>query len=170
MTTIATIGYEGATPEAFDAALELASVDMVVDVRAVAISRRRGFSKTALSDRLRGIGLDYVHLRGLGDPKPGREAARAGDMALFREIFGAHMATDVAKVDLEALRVLVAERKVALLCYEADAAGCHRTIVADAIAKHGNLSILHLRVEQGRAVAGGRSRADNRSGEGLAAA
>lgn len=170
MKTIATIGYEGATPEAFDAALEHASVDVVVDVRAVAISRRRGFSKTALSERLRGIGLDYVHLRGLGDPKPGREAARAGNMTLFRKIFGAHMATDVAQVDLEALRALVADRKVALLCYEADAAGCHRTIVADAIAKPENLPILHLRVEQGRAATGGQARADNRSGEGLAAA
>jgi uncharacterized protein (DUF488 family) len=170
MTAIATIGYEGATPEAFDAVLERAKVDVVVDVRAVAISRRRGFSKTALSERLRSIGLDYVHLRGLGDPKPGREAARAGDMALFRQIFGAHMATDIAQVDLEALRSLVVDRKVALLCYEANAADCHRTIVANAIAKLGNLTILHLKVEQGRTVTGGRARTDNHSGEGLAAA
>ena len=170
MKTIATIGYEGTTIEAFDAALERAHVDVVVDVRAVAISRKRGFSKTALSERLRSIGLDYVHLRGLGDPKPGREAARAGDMALFRQIFGAHMATDEARQDLEALRALVTDRKVALLCYEADAAGCHRAIVANAIANPGNLSILHLRVEQGRAITGGRARADNHSGEGLAAA
>jgi uncharacterized protein (DUF488 family) len=66
MQIIATIGYEGADPAAFDAALEDADIQMVVDVRAIAISRRRGFSKTALSDRLNRRGLDYVHLRALG--------------------------------------------------------------------------------------------------------
>lgn len=170
MMTITTIGYEGASPEAFDAALTAAGIDLVVDVRAVAISRRPGFSKTALSDRLRRHGVDYAHLRGLGDPKPGREAARAGDMLLFQKIFNEHMVTPSAQTDLKALRALVSDKRVALLCYEADAAGCHRAIVANAIAKPGNLAIVHLRVEQGRTANGGRSRTDDHSREGLAAA
>jgi uncharacterized protein (DUF488 family) len=170
MKTIATIGYEGATPEAFDATLKRAGVELVVDVRAVAISRRRGFSKTALANRLIGNGLAYVHLRGLGDPKPGREAARAGDLALFREIFGEHLNTPAAQLDLQSLRKLAAGRRVALLCYEAEADACHRTIVANSIAKLGNLAIVHLRVERGQSASGGRVRANHRSREGLAAA
>ena len=157
MQSITTIGYEGACPANFDAALAGAGVDLVVDVRAVAISRKAGFSKTALSERLRDRGLQYVHLRGLGDPKPGREAARAGDMALFRRIFGAHLATADAKADLARLQVLAATKTVALLCYEADAEGCHRSIVAKLVANAGNLSILHLTVEPERTAARGRS-------------
>ncbi|HVY35057.1 MAG TPA: DUF488 domain-containing protein [Caulobacteraceae bacterium] len=170
MNAIATIGYEGATPDAFDAALLRADIELVVDVRAVAISRKRGFSKTALSERLRNLGFDYIHLRGLGDPKPGREAARAGDMVLFREIFDRYLATAVAKSELEKLLSLALEKRVALLCYEADPEGCHRTIVANSIAKLGNLSILHLKVESERAANSGRSRTDNYSGESVAAA
>jgi len=170
MKTIATIGYEGAAPEAFDATLKRAGVELVVDVRAMAISRRPGFSKSALSDRLQRQGLDYVHLRGLGDPKPGREAARAGDMTLFRRIFREHMQTAIAQADLGILRRLAGEKKVALLCYEADADACHRTIVANHVATRGNLSIIHLRVNEGRTADGGRSRADHYSREGLAAA
>src|SRR5262245_40249810 len=96
MQRIATIGYEGATPDAFDAALRAAGVEMLVDVRAVAVSRRKGFSKSALSQRTREGGRDYLHLRDLGDPKAGREAARAGQLNLFRQIFAAHMKTPPA--------------------------------------------------------------------------
>ncbi len=170
MNAIATVGYEGATPTAFDLALLSADIELVVDVRAVAISRKFGFSKTVLSDRLRQLGMDYVHLRGLGDPKPGREAARAGDMLLFRAIFAKHMVTPEASSDLEKLLSLALKKRVALLCYEADPEGCHRTIVANSIAKLGNLSILHLRVESERAANSGRSRTDNYSGESVAAA
>jgi len=170
MKTIATIGYEGAAPEAFDAALEKAGVELVVDVRAMALSRRPGFSKTVLSDRLRRLGLDYVHLRGLGDPKAGRDAARAGDITLFRKIFSRHLETQVAQADLETLRTLAAKKRVVLLCYEADAAACHRTIVANSIAKSENWSIVHLNVEQGQSASRGRSRTNHNSREGVAAA
>jgi uncharacterized protein (DUF488 family) len=170
MNSLATIGYEGATPEAFDAVIGAAEVELLVDVRAVALSRRPGFSKTTLSTRLREQGVDYVHLRGLGDPKPGREAARSGNHALFRAIFGAHLATDEAKRDLATLEALALRHRVALLCFEADAAGCHRSIVANAIATARNMSIVHLRVERGQANIGGRARTNNRAGESLAAA
>jgi uncharacterized protein (DUF488 family) len=170
MRQLATIGYEGASPTDFDAALTAAGVDTVVDVRAVALSRKAGFSKTALAERLREQGFEYVHLRGLGDPKPGREAARAGDMALFKRIFGAHMTTPDAQSDLAKLRALASARNIALLCYEADAAGCHRAIVASQVANSGNLSIVHLSVEAGRATGNGRSRTNNHSRQSLAAA
>jgi uncharacterized protein (DUF488 family) len=169
MRTLATIGYEGASPETFDKALLRAGVEMVIDVRAVAVSRKRGFSKTALSKRLEEHGLKYVHLRGLGDPKPGREAARAGNMTLFRTIFAKHLETDWARSDLAMLCHLTAGHRTVLLCYEADPADCHRSIVAQRIATVENLSIMHLRVDQGQ-NGSGRARANHSPGEGLAAA
>jgi len=143
---IATVGYEDSTPADFDRTLIEAKIDCVVDVRAVPVSRKKGFSKTALRDRLEGSGIAYLHLRALGDPKPGRDAARAGNLDAFRRIFFAHMETPAAQVELIQLRGLVAERRIALLCYEADHTQCHRAIVAALLAPRANLDVDHLKV------------------------
>src|SRR3954462_14128293 len=127
---LATIGYERATQPAVIDRLKAAGVEVVVDVRAVASSRRAGFSKTLLSASLNEAGIGYVHLRQLGTPKPGRIAARKGRVAEMTAIFEDHMAEPAAQLELAKATDLVREKKVALLCYEADAAGCHRTIVA----------------------------------------
>jgi uncharacterized protein (DUF488 family) len=135
-TTVFTIGYEGATVPSFLAALTAAGVELLVDVRAVASSRRPGFAKTAMAANLATVGIDYVHLRGLGTPADGRAAARAGRHAEMRRIFGAHLATQVAQEQLSDLVELVrAGRPLALLCFEADPAHCHRTLVAAALAE-----------------------------------
>lgn len=165
---IVTIGYEGATPEAFDEQLIKAGVRLVVDVRALAISRRRGFAKTALRDRLAVNGIGYLHLKGLGDPKDGRDAARAGDFGRFRRVFSAHLRTQEAQADLEVLREVANRQRVALVCYEADATHCHRSMVARALASNEDFEILHLGVSGGQRIE--RRRADDCSGEGLAAA
>ena len=78
MKILSTIGYEGKTLDEFIGELKRSGVDMVLDVRAVAASRRPGFSKTALSNALRENGIDYRHFRALGTPAAGREAARKG--------------------------------------------------------------------------------------------
>lgn len=96
-STLRTIGYEGATLEGFLAALRRSRVSLLIDVRAVAVSRRKGFSKTALAAALAEAGIGYLHLRDLGDPKPGREAARAGRMSEFRAIYSAHLRGAVAQ-------------------------------------------------------------------------
>ncbi|MBS0231857.1 MAG: DUF488 domain-containing protein [Proteobacteria bacterium] len=83
-----TIGYEGAVIEAFVLTLLDAGVDTLIDVRDLPLSRKKGYSNAILKETLGVNGIDYVHLRGLGDPKPGREAARAGNMRLFKSIFG----------------------------------------------------------------------------------
>jgi len=104
-------------------------VTRLIDVRAVAASRRPGFSKTLLSESLAAAGIGYVHLRALGTPKTGRDAARAGRVAEMRAIYDAHLATPEARDALARLEGLVAEAPSALLCYEADAAGCHRRVL-----------------------------------------
>ena len=69
-----TIGYEGATMADFLAALGAAGVRRVIDVRALPLSRRSGFSKTPLKNALAEVGIDYVHLKALGTPPSGRAA------------------------------------------------------------------------------------------------
>jgi uncharacterized protein (DUF488 family) len=131
MTTLATIGYEGETQAAVIARLTAAGVEVVLDVRAVAASRRAGFSKTLLAASLREAGIDYLHLRQLGTPKAGRDAARKGRTAEMRAIFNAHLAEPGAQMELAQAMEIAGGRKAALLCYEAAACECHRAIVAD---------------------------------------
>jgi uncharacterized protein (DUF488 family) len=128
---LATIGYEKATQADVIDRLKAAGVEVVVDVRAVAASRRAGFSKTLLSASLNDAGIGYVHLRQLGAPKPGREAARKGKVAEMHQIFRGHMVEPGAQLELAKATAMARDRKIALLCYEADACGCHRTILAN---------------------------------------
>jgi uncharacterized protein (DUF488 family) len=146
MTTLATIGYQGATVADFLDALRDAKIELLVDVRAVVSSRRPGFAKTALAANLAKAGIDYLHLRGLGTPAEGRAAARSGHHEEMRAIFAEHMKTEQARDDLERLVEIVrGGRRVALLCFEADPAHCHRSIVADAVKRRVPVRIEHLR-------------------------
>jgi uncharacterized protein (DUF488 family) len=148
--TISTIGYEGATIEQFVAALKHASVDLLIDVRDIPLSRKKGFSKNQLAEVLRSWGIEYVHLRGLGDPKEGREAARSGNYALFEKIFGKHMRSAVAGRDLDTASQLVRGNRACLMCFEADPEKCHRTIVADHLSNMTGLTITPLAVQDVR--------------------
>lgn len=142
---LATIGYEGATVRTFLEALQAEGVELLVDVRAVASSRRAGFAKTRLAANLQEVGIEYLHLRGLGTPSEGRAAARAGDHAGLRTIYLAHLATPAAQADLEALAGIVrAGRRACLLCLEADPAHCHRSMVAAALAELVPIEVRHL--------------------------
>jgi uncharacterized protein (DUF488 family) len=145
MTVVATIGYEGATVTGFLAALKSEGVKLLVDIRAVASSRRPGFSKTRLAANVNEVGIEYLHLRGLGTPSDGRAAARAGHHGEMRRIFLEHLARPESQFELEMLADLVrGGRRVCLLCYEADPAHCHRSIVAEALTSLMPLEIHHL--------------------------
>jgi uncharacterized protein (DUF488 family) len=129
-----TLGYESAAIEDFIATLKVVGVERVIDVRENPLSRRKGFSKKILSALLQANDVDYVHLKGLGDPKEGRDAARAGDYEKFVQIFTRHMKTAQAMADLKTAIDLTSSGTSCLLCYERDPDECHRTIVARAIA------------------------------------
>jgi uncharacterized protein (DUF488 family) len=125
-----TIGYQGTTSPNLIAALRAAGVAHVLDIRAVPQSRKPGFSKTLLGGSLHEAGIAYTHLRGLGTPKAGRDAARSGKTALMHAIFDAHMQTPEAQFDLQQARGLTAKAPCCLLCFERDHTQCHREIVA----------------------------------------
>lgn len=143
---IQTIGYEKASLEDFIQSLKGAQVDVLVDIRERAQSRRPGFSKTALSASVELAGIEYLHFRELGDPREGRLAARAGDYGRFRAIFARVMATDAAKEAIEVIARLATARNICLLCYECDHEHCHRSIVSKSLEKKLNTKAVHLRV------------------------
>ena len=126
---IFTIGYEGTTMAEFLAALKQAGVALLIDVRAVASSRRPGFSKTALRNSLAEEGIDYVHLRALGTPANGRTAARAGRIDDLKRIYAGQLELPEAMAEAAQMLALAGERPSALLCYEREPAGCHRTLL-----------------------------------------
>jgi len=144
MRTLATIGYESATVPRFLETLREARVELLVDVRAVASSRRPGFAKTALAANLKEAGIDYLHLRRLGTPADGRAAARAGRHEEMHAIFREHLATEEAQEELHTLAQLVRDRRVCIMCFEHDPAHCHRSIVASALGALEPIRVTHL--------------------------
>jgi uncharacterized protein (DUF488 family) len=130
MTIIYTIGYEGTDIERFVATLRAVGIKRIADVRAVALSRKKGFSKKSLAARLEAEGIDYIHFINLGDPKPGRDAARAGQYERFRAIYSRHLDSEVAQASLRELLDVAGEKPTCLLCFERDPVTCHRAIVA----------------------------------------
>ena len=128
--TLLTIGYEGGTIGGVIATLQEAGVELLVDVRAVAASRKPGFSKRQLAAALDEAGIRYIHLQGLGTPKPGRDAVRAGHPERMVPIFNEHMTSDRAQSELAMAKGLARDSRTCLLCFERDPATCHRRIVA----------------------------------------
>jgi uncharacterized protein (DUF488 family) len=141
MSVVYTIGYEGTDIDRVVATLRSFGVNMLADVRAVALSRKKGFSKTALQVRLESEGIGYSHFVELGDPKSGREAARAGHFGVFQRIYSQHLSNEAAKASLGSLAELAHEQTVCLLCYERDPRHCHRSIVANRLEAAGLRSI-----------------------------
>jgi len=142
-----TIGYEKATLEHFIGTLQNANIDILIDVRDRAQSRRKGFSKTALATVLNEHGIEYLHLRVLGDPKEGREAARAGDWEEFHRIYGEVIEQPEAIEAIDSIAKLADSKKVCLMCYERNHSECHRAVVSDRLLHNQKLRSQHLGVQ-----------------------
>ena len=144
-----TIGYEQTPAKSVLDELEQAGVKLLVDVRAVASSRRPGFSKSQLAAGLDERGISYVHLRGLGTPKDGRLAARAGQYETLQKIYAKHLETPQAREELDELSALVKKSgPVCILCYERDHRHCHRRWIAEIIEERDGIGIDNLLAKQ----------------------
>jgi uncharacterized protein (DUF488 family) len=141
-----TIGYEGTTIDAVLTRLRAAEVALLIDVRAVAASRKPGFSKRQLAAGLDAAGIGYVHLQGLGTPKPGRDAVRAGHPERMVPIFMTHMQGDRAQAELAQAIGLARGTRACLLCFERDHTTCHRRLVAEMITAQTGQEVAHLAV------------------------
>jgi uncharacterized protein (DUF488 family) len=140
-----TIGYEGSSLEAFTTILRQVGVERLIDIRRVPVSRKRGFSKQPLAHAMVHHGIEYVHIGALGNPKPGREAARSGNFQKFRRIYLWHLATSEAQTALEQAVALALDTVCCLVCLELDHQNCHRTLVANAMVKREAFVLRHLR-------------------------
>lgn len=127
-----TIGYEGLTQTQLVNSLKEAGVTLVADVRAVPLSRRPGFSKNVLAAGLREAGIEYIGLKALGTPPEGREAARKHNHARMAEVYSGQLELPEALAQMAQLRSLTTEHATALLCFERDPAGCHRSVLIEA--------------------------------------
>src|SRR3954470_9632784 len=144
-----TIGYEQTPSKAVLDELEQAGVKLLVDVRAVTSSRRPGFSKNQLAAGLDERGISYLHLRGLGTPKEGREAARSGKLEVLHKIYAKHLKTPQAREELDELATLVKQSgPVCILCYERDHAQCHRQWIAEIIGDRDGVTVENLAARQ----------------------
>lgn len=143
MPKLFTIGYEGATVDAFIDTLAKAGVKTLVDVRAVPQSRKPGFSKRGLAAALAERGIAYRHLQRLGTPAEGRNAARAGDTAKMRRVYLDHLEAADAQAEMAMLADQARESPSALLCFERQPAECHRSILFEEL-RAPDLSVEHL--------------------------
>lgn len=150
MQRLCTIGYQGASAEAFIQALLDAQVSTLVDVRAVAWSRRPEFCRRALQQRLAESAIGYRHEPALGAPKALRDQARAGHRQSFEAGYAAHLGAQGPVLDQLAAAL---RGTAALMCMEREPSDCHRRLVADALAQRTGLAVEHLFAEGRRDAA-----------------
>jgi uncharacterized protein (DUF488 family) len=141
-----TIGYEGLDERQFIAYLNSHHVDVVADVRKLPLSRKKGFSKTALKEMLNQDNIEYLNYQDLGAPKELRDELYQSWN--YNRFFRRYLRCIEDKLDLlEAIHALInSGKKVTLLCYERNPEQCHRKVVAQQIKKlDGNgLEIKHI--------------------------
>jgi uncharacterized protein (DUF488 family) len=141
-----TVGYEGADIAHFLRTLKDCGIERLIDIRDVPVSRKRGFSKSALATALKKQGIAYSHLKALGDPKAGREAMRRGDYPSFIDIYTCHIASPEGQAALREAVGLAEQSRSILLCYERSPAQCHRTVVARKMAQLSEFEIKNVGV------------------------
>lgn len=139
-----TVGYQGRALDEMIAELMSAGVERLVDVRELPLSRRPGFSKTALGDALRAAGIEYVHVKALGNPKPNRERYWAGDIKGGAAVYRKHL-NNGSRSALVELGDSLSEARACLLCFERDHTECHRDVIAEALTElQPALAVSHL--------------------------
>lgn len=139
-----TVGYEGRSPEEFVETLIGAGVTRLVDVRELPLSRKKGFSKTALREALEKVGIEYLHIRALGNPKPNRERYWAGDVEGGASAYRDHLLNN-SQQELDELLASLDDQPACLMCFEKDHEVCHRdVIVGELRERQVGLAVEHL--------------------------
>lgn len=132
--TVYTTGYEGRDIEEFLEYLDAFNIQMVVDIREIPLSRKKGFSKSTLKERLAEHNIDYIHIRSLGSPSYLRKKVyQDKDFESFFEEYEKHLET--CHNSLEELYKVVSEKLSCLLCFEREYTNCHRSVVADKVSR-----------------------------------
>jgi uncharacterized protein (DUF488 family) len=140
-----TIGYEGRAIEEFIARLKHFNISRLIDVREIPLSRKSGFSKTSLCEKLKDNQIDYVHIRALGSPSPIRKKLKSdSDYDYFFKAYNKYLSNN-ANVIKEVYN-FISDGINCIMCFERLPEKCHRSAVADKIKEYdGNgLKIQHI--------------------------
>ena len=149
--TIFTIGYEGLEIDTFMSMLKRHRIETIVDVRELPLSRKPGFSKKSLEGLLNLSGREYVHMVNLGCPKPIRDRYREdGNWKRYTDAYLKQLKTQADTI--AELSVLALSSNCALLCYEADANFCHRSMVATAVGNFCDVRVAHIRASDAKTM------------------
>jgi uncharacterized protein (DUF488 family) len=130
---LGSVGYEHHKDHvAFARHVRAAGVERLIDVRELPISRRRGYAKSALAQTMADAGIEYVHIKALGNPKPFRDLYKSGNAKEGRRLYEEHLLEE-RRDALEDLVPLLREKRCALMCVEHNPATCHRTVIFEAL-------------------------------------
>jgi uncharacterized protein (DUF488 family) len=143
MKKLYTIGYEGSDVDRLVQTLVNVGIEVLADVRQLPLSRKKGLSKNGLAAKLAEAGIEYRHYKRLGDPKPGRDAAKSGNFAKFEHIFLTHLEKTETQDSLLNLLQVAEERVTCMLCFERCSKHCHRSYLAD-IASENSFEVFDL--------------------------
>ena len=125
-------GYEGLRIEQFVQALQECGVRTVADVRMRPQSQfKPDFSKTRLTAHLAAAGIEYWHLKALGNPKDNRPPFYDGRVEEGRAVYGEVLDGSEAAEQLQQLFAAAATETVAVLCLEREERRCHRQVILD---------------------------------------
>lgn len=130
-----TMGYEGREIDEFVERLKQYGITRLIDIRDLPLSRKKGFSKSSLQERLGREGIDYVHSKTLGCPPPIRNQVKAdGDYDWFYKAYSQFLSENMDVI--AGLRRYLSDGNVCLMCYERSHEECHRSIVASRIREY----------------------------------
>jgi uncharacterized protein (DUF488 family) len=157
--TVATIGVYGFTAETFLARLRAAEVGLLLDVR-----QRRGVrgpeyawaNSARLQAALAGAGIEYRHHKELAPTTELRQLQYREDdrqgvgkrsrTELAPEYRERYLAEILDRADLGAFAAeLPTDHAAALMCVERDPEACHRSLIAERLAAHYGVEVIHLR-------------------------
>ena len=144
-TVLYTAGYEGTDLDSFVKQLKDNGIECLIDIRERPQSRKKGFSKKALNEKLMSEDISYLHFPELGSPGEIRKKLRDdGDYSYFFKRFSEHL--DTNQSSLRFMLKVITSSISCLFCFEKDHEKCHRKVVAqEALNLNGEMLVLkHL--------------------------
>lgn len=145
VSALMTIGYEGRTVDDVVSRLQANAVEIVIDVRWTPISRKPGFSKSALRAAVERVGMRYIHVQLLGAPKQLRADLYAeGRYKEFFTEYRKHLDKNIPA--LQEAAALLKQGNACLLCFERHPQLCHRHVLVEKLGRQsgGPVKVMHL--------------------------
>lgn len=131
-----TIGYEGSSFDGYLNRLIRNNVKTLVDVRKNPLSRKYGFSKKTLSETVKKLGINYIHIPELGIASERRQELNT--QADYDRLFDSYEKQELKQnkeAVLKLFEIFKTYKRVAITCFEAEVCMCHRGRVTKALSQ-----------------------------------